>query len=229
MPDSLKPPNGCRSTSAPVILRLTYRLPTRNSRRTRITCSGLREYSPPVRAYGTPLAISSACVRSRARITDGTENLFLGDPRPRRHVAEDVRRDVETLVGQRAQLAGVGERRLLLAALDRGPDAVAGLGVDDGAQEVARVLRRADLQPLRRLDHPRHERVVDTLQDHGPRAGAALLPLVAERAVGDAEHRLVQVGVLVDDDRVLAAHLGEHALDVRLPGGKLRRLAVQHQ
>ena len=35
MPESLNPPNGWRSTSAPVILRLMYRLPTRNARRTR--------------------------------------------------------------------------------------------------------------------------------------------------------------------------------------------------
>src|SRR2546421_530538 len=43
MPESLKPPNGWRSTRAPVILRLTYRLPTRNARFTPAMCSGLRD------------------------------------------------------------------------------------------------------------------------------------------------------------------------------------------
>ena len=56
-----------------------------------------------------------------------------------------------------------------------------------------------------------------------PRAGRAFLPLVAERAVDHAVHRLVEVGVVVDDDRVLAAHLGDDALDVVLPGPVLVR------
>src|SRR5438128_1091896 len=72
MPDILKPPNGWRCTSAPVILRLMYRLPTRNSRLTRLMFSGLREYSPPVRAYGVPLALASASSRSAARRTART-------------------------------------------------------------------------------------------------------------------------------------------------------------
>ena len=49
----------------------------------------------------------------------------------------------------------------------------------------------------------------------------ALLAGVAERALDDGRHRLVEVGVGVDDDRVLAAHLGDDALDVALPGPHL--------
>ena len=84
MPDSLKPPNGWRSTRAPVILRLMYRLPTRNSRLTRRMFSGLREYRPPVRAYGVPLAMLQGVVEI-ARLQHRqhrAEDFFLGDGRP---------------------------------------------------------------------------------------------------------------------------------------------------
>ena len=44
-----------------------------------------------------------------------------------------------------------------------------------------------------------------------------------------ADDRLVEVGVVVDDDRVLAAHLGDHPLDVVLARLDLGRLAVDQQ
>src|SRR5260221_6766905 len=67
-PDNLNPPNGCRSTSAPVIFRLIYKFPTRNSRRTRSIVEVDRENSPPVSAYFTPLTIANASSKFFARI-----------------------------------------------------------------------------------------------------------------------------------------------------------------
>ena len=54
-------------------------------------------------------------------------------------------------------------------------------------------------------------------------------PCVAEGAGDDAVHGLVEVGVVVDDDRVLAAHLGDDALDVVLARRRLGGLAVDEQ
>ena len=51
--------------------------------------------------------------------------------------------------------------------------------------------------------------------DH-PGGGRALLAGVAEGAGHDGRHGLVEVGVGVDDDGVLAAHLGHHPLHVAL-------------
>ena len=76
------------------------------------------------------------------------------------------------------------------------------------------------------LDQAGDEGVVDAVEDDHPRAGRALLAGVAEGALEDADDRLVEVGVVVDDDGVLAPHLGDHPLDVvlarpasRRPGG----------
>ena len=59
--------------------------------------------------------------------------------------------------------------------------------------------------------------VVDRLQHDQPRAGRTFLPLVAERRVQDLDHRLIQICVGVDDDRVLAAHLRYHSFDAHRP------------
>ena len=60
--------------------------------------------------------------------------------------------------------------------------------------------------------------IVQAADDDHPRTGTALLPLETERRPQDAGDRLVGIGAGIDDDCVLAAHLGDHALDVALPG-----------
>ena len=53
------------------------------------------------------------------------------------------------------------------------------------------------------------------------------MALVAEGAGDDAVDRFVEVGVVVDDDGVLAAQLGDQLLDVRLPRRELGGLAIE--
>ena len=102
-------------------------------------------------------------------------------------------------------------------------------GVDDRPDDGVRVLGRADAQGAGRLDQPAQEGVVDPLQHDHPRARRALLPGVAEGALQDADDRLVEVGIVVDDDRVLAPHLGDHPLDVVLPRRRLGGPAIDRQ
>ena len=51
-----------------------------------------------------------------------------------------------------------------------------------------------------------------TIEHDHAGAGGALLPLEAKPALHDRHHRLVEIGVVIDDDRVLAPHLGDHPL-----------------
>src|SRR3990172_783653 len=109
------------------------------------------------------------------------------------------------------------ERSVALAGLDIVEDASAGVGADDGRDEGGGVVRGADdnasdgvAQPLQRL-------LVGRANDNEAAAGAALLAGVAEGGSHGAGDRLIEVGVVVDDDGVLAAHLGDDAFDVRLP------------
>ncbi len=83
-------------------------------------------------------------------------------------------------------------------------------------------MRRADDEALDRGAQARERLVVGRADDDQPAAGAALLAGVAERRDDGARDRLVEVGVVVDDDRVLAAHLGDDALDVALAWSRLQ-------
>ena len=62
---------------------------------------------------------------------------------------------------------------------------------------------------------------MDRLVAEHARGGRALLAGEVEGGVDERGHDLVEVGVGVDDDRVLAAHLGHHALEVALAVGHL--------
>ena len=91
------------------------------------------------------------------------------------------------------------------------------------------IVGRADLDRPGRLDQAGQEGVVDPLEHDHPRARRALLARVAERAVDHADDRLVEVGIVVDHDRVLAAHLGDDALDVVLARLGVGRLAIDQK
>ncbi len=164
--------------------------------------AGLREYTPPVSAYCVPLAIVQRLVEIAHldHREHRAEDLLLGDDGRGRHVREDVRRDVEALGRQEAHVAGVSQPRFLLALRDVADDPLAGIGVDHGADAGRRVLRGADLQAPRRLDQALKEIIVHRFQHDGTRAGRALLPRIAECAGRDADDRLVEVGIVIDDD-----------------------------
>ena len=97
------------------------------------------------------------------------------------------------------------------------------VGVDQWSDHGGRVARMSDRHQLGRTREPLGQRVEDVVdRDDAGRRGT-LLARVAERALQDRRHRVVEVGVGVDDDRVLAAHLRDDALDVPLTGTHLGR------
>ena len=103
--------------------------------------------------------------------------------------------------------------RIFAAALSSitGPKSVPGIG------------RVADHQRAGRFDQPLEELVVDAVQHDRPAAGRAFLAAIAEGRLAHAQHGLVQVGRVVDDDGVLAAHLADDLLDERLARRACRR------
>ncbi len=108
-------------------------------------------------------------------------------------------------------------------------DSGLGVGVDDGSDHGFGVLGRADLDGSGGLGEPGDEGVVNSFEHDDSRAGRALLTGVAEGALQGPDHGLVEVGVVVDDEGVLAAHLGDHPLDVVLAWLGLGRPAVDLQ
>ena len=84
------------------------------------------------------------------------------------------------------------------------------------------VVGLADLQHLHRAGQALEQLLGDRLVDEHPRGRRALLAGVGEGRADDRRHGLVEVGVGVDDDAVLAAQLGDDRLEVALPVGAPR-------
>ncbi len=95
----------------------------------------------------------------------------------------------------------VSLNRLLRARADHRPHVVRRI-----VRLAHRDLRRARFELF-------EEAVVNGFMHDRARARRALLPLIPERRHRDAFHRGIQIAFAVHDDRVLAAHLGHHALD----------------
>ncbi len=102
-------------------------------------------------------------------------------------------------------------------------DALLRLALDQRRHVGGEALRLAYDQRLRGSGEPLDELLGDRLVDQHPRGCRALLARVAEGGGDDRGDRVVEVGVGVDDHAVLAAHLGDHPLDVALRVRRLRR------
>ena len=114
--------------------------------------------------------------------------------------------------------AGQFQAAFAAADFDVLADLRRGRFVDDRPHVRARIGRVADHERPRRFDEPPEEQIVDAVQGDHPAARGAFLAAVAEGRLPDAQHGLVEIGRVVDDDRVLAAHLAHDFLDECLVG-----------
>ena len=99
------------------------------------------------------------------------------------------------------------------------------LGLDQRRHRGAERVGLADDEHLDRARQALQQRVGDRLVDEHAGRRRALLAAVGERRLDDRRDGLVEVGVGVDDHAVLAAHLGDDALDWCAPGAGLGRRA----
>src|SRR3990172_7959865 len=148
-------------------------------------------------------------------VSHGAEDLLLGDA----HARPDVREDsgLEEVAAVQAIAGGAraadGYLRALLAAdlhvaldlLELGP-------VDDRADLRRLVEAAAEAQRAGARDELPREAVQDAVVDDHAAGGGAALAAGAEGAPDGALDREVDVGVVEDDDGVLAAHLQVDAL-----------------
>src|SRR5262249_57251248 len=81
------------------------------------------------------------------------------------------------------------------------------------AHVIFRIFARADRDLLRAVDHLLYKCVVNPFRNDCARAGGTLLPLIAERRLRNAFDRGIDIGFIVDDRGVLAAHFEHGALD----------------
>src|SRR6185503_15614183 len=152
------------------------------------------------------------------------EQLAARDLVVRPDVFDDGRRDKvpRAVCGSREPLAA-GEHRgaRLLRPRDRREHAAHLLFVDD--RPVVVRVAATDLQRSRRLDEHRLEPFVDRIEDDDAAARGAPLAGVAERRAERPRHRVRQVRIVTDDERVLAAELEAHL--GQSPAGRLRNPA----
>src|SRR5262245_44793855 len=84
--------------------------------------------------------------------------------------------------------------------------------IDNRADKMFWVVWRTDLEAASRFDQPFQQKVVDFVDQDKARGSRTLLTLVAKGRLKDVNHSLVEIGVLIDDDGVLAAHFAHHSL-----------------
>ena len=106
------------------------------------------------------------------------------------------------------------------ADLDVFENAAVGGFVDDRADGDARFFRIADAQTGRGREQTFHDAVVIFLENDEPRAGGTFLSLVTEGGINRVDDRFVEVGVGIDDDGILAAHLANDAFQFALAGAR---------
>ena len=95
-------------------------------------------------------------------------------------------------------------------------NALVGSLVDHRADRDARFFRIADAQTGRGGEQTLDHAVVIFFENNQPRTGGTFLSLVTKGGVNRVDNRLVEVGVGIDDDGVLAAHLADDALQFAL-------------
>src|SRR5687767_8290543 len=95
---------------------------------------------------------------------------------------------------------------------EAGPGAL----VDERRHERERSVGRTDHEARNCLGEPGAKRLQRRTDDNDAAAGAALLSRIAECGLDDARDGFVEVRVVVDHDRVLAAHLEDDLLHVAL-------------
>ena len=157
--------------------------------------------------------------RDRAEELRGRELGVLGD------VLDDRRADVEAAVVVPAgQPLAAGEHGRAGGARPlHGVEHVLELALVDHRAEVV-LVRRADSLRPRALEQELAEAVVDGVEHDQARARRAALARVREGRERSRLRRPLQVGVVADDERVLAAEL---EADLGEPlSGRLRRSAV---
>ena len=190
---------------------------------TRSTVSGLRANRPPVRAKGEASTRSHASSTSRTRSTASSgpkiSSVMTGESAGR-SAASVGGGEPAAAVGHAAGAGGDAARLLGLGRVAR--DALLRLLLDHRRHVDLEVVGLADLEHLDRARQALDQRVVDRLVAEHARGGRALLAGVDEGRLDERGHDLVEVGVGVDDHAVLAAHLGDHALEVLLARRRLR-------
>ena len=112
------------------------------------------------------------------------------------------------------------------AALEEALDALAlARGVERAERRLGRE-RVADHEPLRLLGEPGDDVVVDARAGEHARRGGAVLAGVVVAGAGDRLQRALEVDVVEDDHRRLAAELEVHALERRRRRCAAMRLPV---
>lgn len=115
--------------------------------------------------------------------------------------------------------AASDQATFLLAGLDVVEDGLLGFGSNDRTHEVGRVVRGALSQSFCEWLQLVDELVIDRFVNNQARAHRTFLTLEAKGGGDDALSGFVEiVDVLVDDNGVFAAHLGDDALDPLLAG-----------
>jgi len=88
--------------------------------------------------------------------------------------------------------------------------------IDHGPDVGIWMVRMPDLERCDRLRQTRHQSFVDVVDGDQSGQGRTFLTLETKGRLDDAEDRFVEIGVGIDDHRILPTHFADHFFQVSL-------------
>src|SRR5437762_4420018 len=155
-----------------------------------------------------------ACLDHRE---NGPKDLFLRDAGLRGNVGNYGGLDVVAAIRITDHISAIDQVALALADVDVLEDRLHGAFAYDRSHSLV-LSGLADFDLGDAVFEALEEHVIDALVDDGAGAGGALLSAEAEGRDSNTFNRSVEVGIVADDNRILAAHFEDGALDPHLSG-----------
>src|SRR5438477_6945040 len=143
-----------------------------------------------------------------------TEDFTLTQHHLRLHVSENCRRNEIAFVGNVGGLKS--QRRFGFSLLDDFLNStICGL-IDHRTDGDSRLFRITNAQTGGSCEQSMHHPLVIFLEDDETRTGGTFLPLITESRVDRVDNGLIEIGIGIDNDRVLPAHLTDDTLELAL-------------
>ena len=102
---------------------------------------------------------------------------------------------------------------IILAQFDVFVNFIESVLIDDRAERDSGIFGGTDFETLGGFGKSLDELLVNLFEDDHSGTGGTFLPRVTEGRMDDPLHGFIEIGVVINDDCIFAAHFGDHVFD----------------